>query len=63
MFFHDAQWLRKLICALTALVFIPAGCHATLLTSTLTGGGAGLDADGPSMCQVVLGYNVTSSRQ
>ena len=31
------------------LVFIPVGCCATFLTSREAGGGAGLDADHPSM--------------
>ena len=50
--------LFKLIRALTGLVFNPTGCHATLLTS---GGGVSLDADNPSMRQVVLGYNVNNN--
>ena len=55
----------KLIRPLTGLVFIPAGCRATLHTSKRkkekqrsreAGGGAGLDANHPSMQQVVPGY-------
>ena len=52
---------RELIRPLTGLVLNPAGCHATLHTSRgkareNAGGGASLDADHPSMRQVVLGY-------
>ena len=46
----------ELIRPLAGLVFNPAGSHTTLLTSKEAGGGAGLDADHPSMRQVVLGY-------
>ena len=53
---------RELIRPLSGLVFTPVGCRATLLTSKgklksdEAGGGAGLDADDPSMRQVALGY-------
>lgn len=50
---HVGRWfLYELIRLLTGLVFSPAGLDTILL----------LDADYPSMRQVVIGYNVTSSR-
>ena len=57
---HDGS--RELIRRLSDLVFTPVGCRATLhtskekLKSEEAGGGAGLDADDPSMWQVVVGY-------
>ena len=63
MSLHVGRWYKKeLIRHLKRLILSPQGWHATLFSPTNSGEGAILDADYPSMRQVDMVYNVTSSR-
>ena len=56
---HDGRWLTKSSSAVKQVLFLVLqGWHATLLTRKQLVRGASLDADHPSMRQVVLGYMV-----
>ena len=60
---HVGRWyVKELIRHLTRLILSPEGWHATLFSPTNSGGGAILDAYYPSLRQVDMGHNVTSSR-
>ena len=60
---HAGRWLARSSSALCQVLFFVLLGNMPPSTPVQTGGGAGLDADCPSMRQVVLGSRVTSSRE